>query len=218
MSALLDALKRKYRSPADALRAIGLPVSLLGNNNAPGMASDMAFGNVELAEGRGVTYAYDSINSLKVPAVPAASLGEGRVARPMKARRFGRDEELDREEMKELIDDPDSDFGDILAAIVEQAPDDRMEEVHEAMRELSMDARGPRSWARDRMERRRLGRDARRRLGRDDPAPFPGRPRTGGGMDPMEDRRAHDMALDADPRSEFEHMFGADAARIERIG
>jgi hypothetical protein len=122
-----------------------------------------------------------------------------------------------------MLDDPDVDFGDILAAAIEHAPDHKQEEIHEALRELTEDQRGPRSWAADRLERRQLGQDIRlrdgRRFGRDEPEPFPGRPRPGGGMDPIsgEDRRlAGDMAFDSSPRAEFARWFPY-AARIERF-
>jgi len=91
-------------------------------------------------------------------------------------RRMGRDEQ--EQEFRDLLDDPESSFGDILAAAIEACPPDKLDEVHGALRGLGEDRRGPHSWAADRMERRRLGRDALRhrpahRFGRDDPPPFP---------------------------------------------
>src|SRR5690349_256 len=77
-----------------------------------------------------------------------------------RARRMGRDEET---EFEELQSDPDVGFADLLAgAIVAAVSDpDKAQEVHEALTELGQDRRGPASWARDRLERRRLSRDAR---------------------------------------------------------
>jgi|SRR5208282_6164110 len=167
-----------------------------------------------------------------------------------RARRLGRDQEEDgRQELRELLDDPNADFGDIIAAAIEHAQNDpeKAEEVHEALREIAEDRRGPRSWAADRMERRRIGKDMRARRAkdarraRDEPPPFEGRPRPGGGMDPIsggrlfdpdrdygrsgeegQDRRtAADMALDARARqdSNFAHFarLFPNAAKIERF-
>lgn len=162
--------------------------------------------------------AADNAPKLRPAANRAATIGEAEMARSTRSRRYAYDEELDREDLKELIDDPSTDFGDLLAAVIEQAPEDKQEEIHEAVRALGEDKRGPRSWARDRMERRRLGKDIRRgrdrRTGRDQPPEFEDRPRAGG-----EDRRR--MGADAMPyggsaHAEFERMFGSHAAKIER--
>jgi hypothetical protein len=63
-------------------------------------------------------------------------------------------------ELKKILDDgEDIDLGDLLAALIEGAPEDKQEQVHTAVREMGQDARGPRSWARDRLERRRYAKD-----------------------------------------------------------
>ena len=110
-----------------------------------------------------------------------------------RSRRMGRDEE-GGEELREMLSDQDASPSEMLAALIQYAPEDRQEELYQALNELASDRRGAHAWAADRLERRRLGRDMRerrardRRLGRDDPEPFPGRPRPGGGMDPFDDR------------------------------
>jgi hypothetical protein len=128
-------------------------------------------------------------------------------ARP--SRRFSRDEAT--EEFKSMLDDPDADFGTILAGAISAAPEEQQEEVYQALRELGEDSRGPRSWARDRLERRRLSKDADgrlRRMGaRDDPT-FEGMPRNGTeedrGRAMAGDRR---MAFDQSPRGTFARLF-----------
>jgi hypothetical protein len=142
-----------------------------------------------------------------------------------RARRMGRDEEEGRQELRDLCDDPDCNFGDLLAAAIQAASPEQQQEVSSALREMGEDRRGSHSWARDRLERRRLGRDIRaRRLGRDEPEPFPGRPRPGG-SDPMiygwedeaADRRprpAHDMAMDDRATRDFAHFAFPGAAKM----
>ena len=71
-----------------------------------------------------------------------------------------------------MIDDPDTTAGELIAALVEHCPEDQQEDLHHALREISEDRRGPRRWARDRLELRRYSKDARhrshyRRMGRD---------------------------------------------------
>jgi hypothetical protein len=137
-----------------------------------------------------------------------------------------------------MVDDPDASAGELIAALIEHCPPDKAEELHEAVRSLSSDSRGSRSWARDKLESRRLGKDMRRardkrRLGRDfGPENLTEAVRRGPieefrserdrQLEQGEDRcRAHDMAMDARARqdSNFAHfcrMFPG-AARIERF-
>jgi hypothetical protein len=74
-------------------------------------------------------------------------------------RRMGRDQEESmealREDLKECLDDPDSDYGDLHAVLASHFP----EEASQVHREISQDARGVHGWAKDRRERRRLTRD-----------------------------------------------------------
>jgi hypothetical protein len=108
-------------------------------------------------------------------------------------RRFGYDQENDEgtAQLRQMLDDDELDVADLIACAVEYAPEHKREGLHQALHELGEDRRGPRSWARDRLERRKLSKDMRerrardRRLGKDDPEPFVGRPRPGGGMDPV---------------------------------
>jgi hypothetical protein len=83
------------------------------------------------------------------------------MARFTRARKLGRDQEEDRNELKETIDDPDSTFADILACAIEIAPPEQQSEVMEALREIGEDRRGARSWAKDRREMYRHARDQR---------------------------------------------------------
>ncbi len=118
-----------------------------------------------------------------------------------KARRVGRDEEREeyRQEARRMLDDeePDADFGDMLALVIEYAASDpdRADQLYEAMSSLGQDARGHRAWARDRIARRRTAKDMRanpdRYRGRDEPPEFPGQPHLGGTTTPLdgEDRR-----------------------------
>jgi hypothetical protein len=73
-------------------------------------------------------------------------------ARFTRARRPGRDEE-GSEQLREMLDDPDLDFGDLIAVAIEHAPEDRQEDLYEALRQIGEGRRGPRSWARDRRHR-----------------------------------------------------------------
>jgi hypothetical protein len=81
-------------------------------------------------------------------------------------RRFGRDEEASAQ-LREMLDDADINIADLVAAAVEHCPDDQQQELHEALSAMGSDRRGPRSWAADRLERRRLGKDMRERRARD---------------------------------------------------
>jgi hypothetical protein len=183
MDRLAEALRRKYGTAADALRAIGI--------------------DPDIVERR-----------------------KGNMAHYRQARRFGRDEidEGFRRELRDMTDDPNIDFGDLLAFIIENAPDEKQPEIYTALGELGEDVRrgrGHRSWAADRLERRRYARDRVARGGRDDPPEFPGRPRPGGEIDPAgaTDRRpvAADMAFDSRSRSRlFDRLF-PNAARIEQF-
>jgi hypothetical protein len=146
-----------------------------------------------------------------------------------RARRMGSDDERAeaRAAIQELIDDPDADFGDLLACAIQFAPEDQQEEVHQALRDMGLDAGGPRKWARDRLEMRQ-----HRRLGRD----FGPESLTGGGSGPEqfsserdrkweegEDRRPRRGAMDRmamDARTRREAAFDAwfpGAARIEKF-
>src|SRR5690349_15254093 len=73
--------------------------------------------------------------------------------------RLAYDQEEGMEELKEMLDDGDVDFGDLIAAAVEYAPEGKQDQALAAMREMAHDSRGPRAWARDRLERRRLSKD-----------------------------------------------------------
>jgi hypothetical protein len=124
-----------------------------------------------------------------------------------RARKLGRDEEGEegwREKLRDVIDDPASTPADVHDANLEHCPDNHREELHHTLSETAEDGRarrGYRTGARDRSERRRLGkdwaarraRDGGRRYGRDGegeghPPDFPGRPHEGGTMTPLDDR------------------------------
>jgi hypothetical protein len=79
-----------------------------------------------------------------------------------RARRMGRDQEEGLEELHEMLDDPNVTAGELLAALIEHAPPDKEEDLHNALREMGEDRRGYRSWAKDRLERRALDRGMRR--------------------------------------------------------
>jgi hypothetical protein len=79
-----------------------------------------------------------------------------------RARRMGRDEEEGREELNSMLGDPDVSAGELIAALIEHCPEDKEVDLHNALKELSEDRRGPRAWARDRLERRALDRGLRR--------------------------------------------------------
>jgi hypothetical protein len=84
--------------------------------------------------------------------------------------RYAHDEAEGVAELRDMLSDPDVNLGDLVAAAIEHCPEDQCEEMYEAVRELGEDRRGPRQWAADRLERRRVSRDMRsrdRRLGRD---------------------------------------------------
>jgi hypothetical protein len=134
-----------------------------------------------------------------------------------KARRLGRDEEETAdiaEEMRELIADPEADFSDLIAMLVEAAPE-KVPEIGQTMREIGEDSRGIHAWARDKRELRRHA----KRFGRDQPPKFEGRPNPGGTME-GEDRRlrmAGDrMAYDSSPAGRFARLF-PNAAKVERV-
>jgi hypothetical protein len=84
-----------------------------------------------------------------------------------RSRRYAYDQEDGAAELREMLNDPDVDLGDLIAACVLHGPESKQEETYDAVRSLSEDARGPRSWARDRLERRQLSRDARAKRARD---------------------------------------------------
>jgi len=191
MSELQDALRRRFRSPKEALDALGLDHSLLIDDDSRGGNHMPRF-------------------------TPARKLG-------------GRDEnEPDaRQEIHELIDDPEASPADVIAAVITNYPDDV--DLHEMLHEVAEDVRAGRSYrqhAADRLERRKIGKDARarRRLGRDDPDPFPGRPNTGGSMEPLDRREGEDrhrrmgadsMAFDRGTSLEnFLHRFPALRGRV----
>jgi hypothetical protein len=180
---LRDALRQKYRSPREVMLALGLDADLLAG---------------EL--GLDASIIDDDSNS---------NGGNQMATRFRTARRLGKDEEEEgRQDLHEMIDDPETSAGEIVAAIIDQCPDEERESLHEVLSEVANDIRSGNSYrahARDRMVRRRLSKDARlrRRVGGDDPPPFSGMPRTGGEMEPLdrregEDRRrmAGDMAFD----------------------
>jgi hypothetical protein len=182
--ALAEALRRKFKTPRDAVLALGLDADLL-NINTKERTTDMTTKSV-----RSGRYAYD--------------------------------EEAGSAELREMLDDKEINIGDLIAAAIEYAPNSGQEELYSSLRQLGEDKRGPRAWARDRLERRKLGKDMRARrardqseteaagyhpdnsYSRDEPEPFSGRPRPGGSMDPVRpdfeglDRRrlGSDMALD----------------------
>lgn len=110
-------------------------------------------------------------------------------------RRAADAETLDPEEIEDVLESIARNYPEILAKV-----------HHEMAGDMSSPARGPKGWARDRAERRRAedtlrAKDAMRarkfgRTGRDDPPPFEGMPRTGGGMDPIRDERGEGYRTD----------------------
>jgi len=183
MSRLLAALRRRYRTAAEALEALGLDQSLL--------------------DPRG-----EVVGDARPPLYDEGK--DAMTTRFTRARRMGRDEAV--EEFRSLLDDPEADFGDIVAAAIEAAGEGQQEEIHQAIREMGEDTRGPRSWARDRMERRRLSKDSDarlRRMGRDVEDPLrdlePRGSVSGEDRRPMAgDRR---LAMDSSPRGTFSRIF-----------
>jgi hypothetical protein len=209
MTELADALRRRFKTPADVMRALGLDARLLEDESA--------------AEARRV---HDLKRSKR-------SLGKDAIMT-----RFAYDndpQERDRmlkDSLKRLCDDEEPlDPADVLEALAGAGDPEFAAELHRAAKEITNDARGARAWAADRRALRRANDVMRprkpRRFGRDEPEPFPGRPRPGGSMDPIrgegEDRRryAGDMAYDRGraetPRDRFARMFGEQAARIGEI-
>lgn len=129
------------------------------------------------------------------------------------ARRIGADEEF-----REMVDDPDTSFSELLAAIIDGASEEGQVEIAEALRDLGMDTRGPRSWARDRLERRRLSKDSDariKRMGRDDPWPDPRNAAEREGEDRRRMAGDNRMALDRSPGGTFRRLF-PNAAQVER--
>ena len=96
--------------------------------------------------------------------IDAAILDEGKDSkmntRFRAERKLGRDEEdADiADEIRDVINDPESDFADLIALVVEAAPE-KVPEISATMREIGSDARGIHAWARDKREMKRLGRD-----------------------------------------------------------
>jgi hypothetical protein len=91
-----------------------------------------------------------------------------------RSRRYAFDQEDEgAAKLREMLDDDELDVGDLIACAIEYAPAHKQEGLHEAISGLSEDRRGPRSWARGRLEKRQLSRDLRqrratdKRLGRD---------------------------------------------------
>jgi hypothetical protein len=109
--------------------------------------------------------------------------------------RYALDEEAGAEQLRKMLDDDDLDLGDLIAACIEHGPESKQQEVYDAVRSLSEDNRGPRSWARDRLERRSLSRDMRdrrardRRMGRDLDEPYADRFSGRGREEPIENFR-----------------------------
>lgn len=207
MIRLIDAMKQKFGTPANAMRALGIDPALLD-----GSPRGDAY-RVELVDTPGLIYAVDG----------AIHRGEDKVNSHYtpdrgftRARKFGSDQEEGEELLSEMLSE--GDIADRIAQIIESAPEHQQEALSEALREMGEDRRGPRSWARDRLMRakdaRRYNRD-RRRYGKDNPADFEGMPKTGTSG---EDRRrmAGDSAYDSDPHAEFERLFGSGASSIER--
>jgi hypothetical protein len=147
-----------------------------------------------------------------------------------RARRMGRDaEEEGLEELREMIGDPDVSAGELIAALIEHCPEHKQEDLHNALKEMSEDRRGPRSWAKDRLERRALDRGLRRYsrpAGRDlGPenltAPGPSHPlerEFDRDTNDWRPRGARDMAFDKARRSPraLDRLL-ANARRIERF-
>jgi len=156
----------------------------------------------------------------------ARSLGDTRGVR-----RMGCDEEEGREEIREMLDDPDVSAGEVIAALIKHCPEEQAEDLHHSLREMSADSRGHRAWARDKLERRRYTKDARRhgrdrRMGRDfgtenltdntSPRIEEFGSERDRGWEQGEDRRgAMDMAFDGSTRS-LDRLF-ANAARIQKF-
>ncbi len=227
---LVAALRRRFSSPAEAMRALGLDSSLLLKEDCT-MAYDRHYDRARDRR-REDDEAADRL------AHRDGDLSEGERARIVKDR------------LRRISEDDEEDFDpqEILEIMSEHFP----QETREAIQEMGEDRRGPRSWARDRRELRRVSRDLhfrrardagrRPHLVRDEPAPFYGRPEPGGRMTgyprgeereefypdrshsgSVEDRRrAHDaMAYDASGASTFDRVaawLGPQAAGIERIG
>jgi hypothetical protein len=109
MSALTEALRRKLKTPRDAVLALGIDVDLLDDN---------------------------STFTRKGP--------QPMTTRYTQARRFGRDEEASGH-LREMLDDPEINIADLVAAAVGHCPEDQQEELHQALGEFGADRRGRRS-------------------------------------------------------------------------
>jgi hypothetical protein len=205
MSALIEALRRKYDSPQDVLAALGLDASLLGNEEK---GNNMAQ-EVTRDRGRARDYAR------------GRARGEEEDDRELRdaLRRAADSAEIDPEDAEIILEG--------LAAQGEGDPE-IAGRLGQLARELGEDRRGAAAWARDRRERRRLGRDRLlahrpRKFGRDNPPPFNGMPETGGGMYRREeapiDRFAADgLAYDAGSPPNAAAWLGPQAAAITRTG
>jgi hypothetical protein len=178
---LTEALRRKFKSPRDAVRALGLDVDLLDNDD------------------------------------PTLRQGpQSMTTHFTRPRRFGKDEEAS-EQLRQMLDDPDINIADLVAAAVEHCPDDQQEELHRALRELSEDRRGPHAWSADRLEMRRLSKDMRdrrardRRLGRD----FGPENLTGRGSDPIENFGRSEANRQIDEAAGDRRRMGADQMAMD---
>jgi hypothetical protein len=139
---------------------------------------------------------------------------------PLRPRRPG-----DTRRIRGLDDNPLTTAEEAMALIeelCEDLPEPEQAELEDMLEErLLSDAPNT---AQDRRRRRaedaRAGRRRRSRLGRDEPEPFPGRPNTGGGQDPL-DARAQDRVatrrqlhgMDAAGLPAFEDLFPSVAKR-----
>ncbi len=190
-SRLSAALRRRFASPAAALAALGLPVSLLEGTDMS-LSRTAALAAVAALRRRGLI-AQDGHNDQEAAEmIEREAGGEDRTrrARDMRRTRDGMTEEerrhpdAARDALRRAGDAAEIDdetIGELLEALCETHP----EVVGRMAREVGQD--GPRRYARDRRDLRRA-RDARmlnarpRRMGADDPPPFRGMPETGGGM------------------------------------
>lgn len=190
MSKVLEALKRKYSTPEAALRALSVSPGLLAEDAA--MMRSRRGGRDELESNVWLSSAKQTKGNEE----------------PSEDRRMrGRDEEEEpgwNDVEDEVLDEAVMYLHDKL----------KPEDMRHVMDLLGM------SEAMDRRmrgaDRRGRSMDRRRMRGAvDDPRPFFGRPRVGGGMDPVEDRRMRGHALDAGGDS-FADLFPG-AAAIRRV-
>jgi hypothetical protein len=174
MGALAAALRKRFATPQQVLKALGLDQSLLNEPNNP-------------SKGENDMTTRDPRRSLR--------------ARQMamdEAEREDRERSFD-----ELLDDPETSGEEILARLIEEMPEAKREGFIAGLNSLGEDMRGrhsgPRQWGRDTLERHKMSRDfkrARRFRAADEPEqypggpePFKGMPERGGGMYEGEDRR-----------------------------